>query len=302
MKTRTRELARAGIFGSVENPIVVKEADLKEIVETFPDIKKAPIKLGGHWSEDRPCLANVIAVSYDEKTKTLSGTIEEQDALSDAVDQGFYPDVSIGAKQRASDGKMYLHHLAYLGDEPPAVKDLESSLAETLTEAEQIAASDASDKYFTAFPSTSDRQLYLSDKSEFHERNKKDGGQSMTEEEFKAMQEENARLKAENEAKEKLLSDSLASEHEREKEALRHAAEGKITQPQMDELMALSDGFEAGKTIELSDSDGNKKAERPLAVLTRIFSSLKPKVEEGEMNLSDSDEPAQVESLNSSAI
>lgn len=299
MKTRTRELARAGIFGSVENPIVVKEADLKEIVETFPDIKKAPIKLGGHWSEDRPRLANVIAVSYDEKTKTLSGTIEEQDALSDAVDQGFYPDVSIGAKQRASDGKMYLHHLAYLGDEPPAVKDLESSIAETLTEAEQIAASD---KDFTAFPSTADRQLYLSDKSEPLNTNKKDGGQSMTEEEFKAMQEENARLKAENEAKEKLLSDSLASEHEREKEALRHAAEGKITQPQMDELMALSDGFEAGKTIELSDSDGNKKAERPLAVLTRIFSSLKPKVEEGEMNLSDSDEPAQVESLNFSAI
>lgn len=302
MKTRTRELAKAGIFGSVENPIVVKEADLKEIVETFPDIKKAPIKLGGHWSEDRPRLANVIAVSYDEKTKTLSGTIEEQDALSDAVDQGFYPDVSIGAKQRASDGKMYLHHLAYLGDEPPAVKNLESSLAETLTEAEQIAASDASDKDFTAFPSTSDRQLFLSDKSEPLNTNTKDGGQSMTEEEIKAMQEENARLKAENEAKEKLLSDSLASEHEREKEALRRAAEGKITQPQMDELMALSDAFEHGKTIELSDSDGNKKAERPLAVLAGIFSSLKPKVEEGEMNLSDGDEPAKVESLNFSAI
>lgn len=302
MKIRKRELAKAGIFGSIDNPVVVKESELEEIAETFPEIKKAPVKLGGHWTDNRPRLANVISVTYDKKTKTLSGEVEEQDELSAAVDAGYYPDVSIGAKQRASDGKMYLHHLAYLGDEPPQIKDLESQIAENLSEAEKnIAASDAtSDKDVRSYPSTAEKRLYLSD-TENQKEKINDGGLSMTEEEIKAMQVENERLKAENESKEKMLSDSMAAARERDKEALRKAAEGKVTQPQMDGLMALCDSFQDGKTIELSDSDGKKKTENPISVLTGIFESLKPKVEPGTLNLSDS-EPKEVEPLNFNVI
>lgn len=302
MKIRKRELAKAGIFGSIDNPVVVKESELEEIAETFPEIKKAPVKLGGHWTENRPRLANVISVTYDKKTKTLLGEVEEQDELSAAVDAGYYPDVSIGAKQRASDGKMYLHHLAYLGDEPPQIKDLESQIAENLSEAEKnIAASDAtSDKDVRSYPSTAEKQLYLSD-TENQKEKINDGGLSMTEEEIKAMQAENERLKAENESKEKMLSDSMAAARERDKEALRKAAEGKVTQPQMDDLMALCDSFQDGKTIELSDSDGKKKTENPISVLTGIFESLKPKVEPGTLNLSDS-EQKEVEPLNFNVI
>ena len=301
MKIRKRELAKAGIFGSIDNPVVVKESELEEIAETFPEIKKAPVKLGGHWTENRPRLANVISVTYDKKTKTLLGEVEEQDELSAAVDAGYYPDVSIGAKQRASDGKMYLHHLAYLGDEPPQIKDLESQIAENLSEAEKnIAASDAtSDKDVRSYPSTAEKQLYLSDTENQKENN--NGGLSMTEEEIKAMKAENERLKAENESKGKMLSDSMAAARERDKEALRKAAEGKVTQPQMDGLMALCDSFQDGKTIELSDSDGKKKTENPISVLTGIFESLKPKVEPGTLNLSDS-EPKEVEPLNFNVI
>ena len=299
MKIRKRELAKAGIFGSIDNPVVVKESELEEIAETFSEIKKAPIKLGGHWTENRPRLGNVISVTYDKKTKTLSGEVEEQDELSAAVDAGYYPDVSIGAKQRASDGKMYLHHLAYLGDEPPQIKDLEKGLAENLEESEkQIAASD--DKDVLTYPSTAEKELYLSD-TENQKEKINDGGLSMTEEEIKAMQAENERLKAENESKEKMLSDSMAAARERDKEALRKAAEGKVTQPQMDGLMALCDSFQDGKTIELSDSDGKKKTENPISVLTGIFESLKPKVEPGTLNLSDS-EPKEVEPLNFNVI
>ena len=297
MKTRKRELARAGIFGSIDNPVVVKESELEEIAETFPEIKKAPIKLGGHWTENRPRLGNVISVEYDKKTKTLTGTVEEQDELSAAVDDGYYPDVSIGAKQRASDGKMYLHHLAYLGDEPPQVKNLESGIAETLEKSEQTIAASDQDKDVRAFPSVSSKAFYLSDTDP----NQKKEDSSMTEEEIKAMQEENARLKADNEAKEKMLSDSYKAKHEVEKEALRKAAEGKVTQPEMEKLMNLADSFEDGKTIELSDSDGNKTIESPVSVLTGIFASMKPKVEEGSMNLSDT-EPKETETLSFSAI
>lgn len=291
MKIRKRELAKAGIFGSIDNPVVVKESELEEIAETFSDIKKAPIKLGGHWTENRPRLGNVISVTYDKKTKTLSGEVEEQDELSAAVDAGYYPDVSIGAKQRASDGKMYLHHLAYLGDEPPQVKDLESGLAKNLSESEkQIAASDEKDVLL--FPATSEKQLYLSDTSDSvnpKEEKINDGGLSMTEEEIKAMQAENERLKAENESKTKMLSDSMAAARERDKEALHKAAEGKVTQPQLESLMALADSFQDGKTIELSDTDGKKKTENPVAVLAGIFASMKPKVDEGALNLSDTE-------------
>ena len=294
MKIRKRELAKAGIFGSIDNPVVVKESELEEIAETFPEIKKAPVKLGGHWTDNRPRLANVISVTYDKKTKTLSGEVEEQDELSAAVDAGYYPDVSIGAKQRASDGKMYLHHLAYLGDEPPQIKDLEAGLAEKLSESEKkIAASDSEENDdVRSFPSTAEKQLYLSDKSNSantKEEKINDGGLSMTEEEFKAMKAENERLKAENESKTKMLSDSMAAARERDKEALRKATEGKVTQPQMEDLMALCDSFQDGKTIELSDSDGKKKTENPISVLTGIFESLKPKVEEGTLNLSDTE-------------
>lgn len=290
MKIRKREIAKVGIFGSTDNPTVVRESDLEEIAETFAEIKKAPIKLGNHWSDDKPRLGNVVGVTYDKKRKALDAEIEEHDVLSQAVDDGYYPDVSIGAKQRASDGKMYLHHLAYLGDEPPAIKDLQDGIAESLSDAEKdIAASDAKD--VRIFPGTREKQLFLSDTP--NRANQISGG-LMTEEEMKAMQEENARLKADNAAKDKLLSDSYKAQRDAEKEALRNAAAGKVPDAEMDKLLALADSFEQGKTIELSD--GEKKRElSPTAALAEIFGKMAKPVEPGAMNLSDTAFDAQAE-------
>jgi hypothetical protein len=74
----------------------------------------------------------VVSVVYDAEAQSLSTEIEEGEALADAVDAGYYPDVSIRAKQRAADSKMYLVHLAYLGQEAPAIKDLAASVKESL--------------------------------------------------------------------------------------------------------------------------------------------------------------------------
>ena len=281
MKTRKRELAKAGIFGSVDNPVVVTEKDLREIAETFPDQKTAPIQFG-HWADAAsPRLGNVISVSYDEKEKSLTGEIEEHDVLFDAVEQGYFPDVSIGAKKRASDGKMYLHHLAYLGEQPPAIKDLKKSIGDALDKAspEKVAASDGND--FIQMPSAGAVRLYLSDTNPKKEKT------SMTEEEIKAMQEENARLKAANEASEKLLADSARSRLEAEKEQLKQAVAGKIPEGDTAKLLNLCDAFESGRTIELADADGGTKKESPVAALAEIFSHIKLPVEPGEMNLSD---------------
>ena len=109
----------------------------------------------------------------------------------------------------------------------------------------------------------------------------------MTEEEIKAMQEENARLKAANEASEKLLADSARSRLEAEKEQLKQAAAGKIPEGDTAKLLNLCDAFESGRTIELADADGGTKKESPVAALAEIFSHIKLPVEPGEMNLSD---------------
>lgn len=319
MKIRKRELAKVGVFGSVKNPVVVTERDLQQIAETFAEIKKAPIKLGDHWSSDKPRLGNVVSVVYDKTAKTLSGEIEEREELSKAVDDGFYPDCSIGAKRRASDGKMYLHHLAYLGDEPPAIKDLYSSLAEELNE-DEIAASDSS---VSMMPSAKSRRLYLSDKapeksgadannkeqpitgvgggitsmpSSVPVSNTEKENKPMTEEEIKRIQAENNALKVENEKKDKLLSDRFAQVRKAEKEMLKKAASGKVTAAQLEQLMLLSDSFEDGKTLELSDSAG-KKAVSPTQLLTEIFEGLPKKMQEGALNLSDPVEPSATKPL-----
>jgi hypothetical protein len=320
MKTRKREIARAGIFGTRENPQIVTEKDLKEIAETFPEIKKAPVSLSGHWPDpSAPRLGNVVSVSYDEASQTLAGEIEEEDALAEAVDAGYYPDVSLGSRQRASDGKMYLHHLAYLGEEPPAIKDLAKEIKEDLG----IAAGDSGP--CRMLPPPSGKQLYLSDtppkiilNKDMEETPKPGaepssspeedsgapgrGGNSeknskeaiMTEDEAKKLQEENERLKAENQAKELALSDAAAKQKAADRERLKAAMNGRIPKAQQDKVFALSDAMESGRVIELSDEavpEGKRKAS-PQELLAEIIAALPLPVEPGALSLSDGGDAA----------
>jgi hypothetical protein len=316
MKLRRRELAKVGIFGSKDDPKIVTEKDLKEIVETFPEIKSAPVQFG-HWSSpEAPRLGKVVSVNYDETSQTLSGEIEEDDVLAEAVDAGYYPDVSLGAKQRASDGKMYLQHLAYLGQEAPSIKDLVNEIKEPLG----IAASDSGT--CRMFPSPSEKRLYLSDtppnnifyanKNNLDETpnpsdepsvsedsgNTGGGGDSakntqqevfMTEDEAKKLQEENERLKADNEAKELALSDAAKQQKTADRERLKTAMNGKIPKAQQDKVFAIGDSLDNGKTLELSDEaapDGKRKAS-PVDLLVEVISALPLPVEPGVLNLSD---------------
>lgn len=266
MKVRTREIAHAGIFGSRDEPEFVSAKELEEIAETFADVRAAPVRLGSHWSEGRPRLGNVVAVRYDRERQSLEADIEEHDTLASAVDGGLYPDVSIGAKQRASDGKMYLHHLAYLGDTPPAIKDLYAEIDRAMGAAEGgqlLAADDDESRDFRALPSAMSTRL--PDGGAGQDGDKKETKQgkevTMTEEEIAAMKAENERLRA--------------------------AAEGKVTMPQMDGLMELADAFERGRTVELSDGAGAKKKQSPVRALADILAALPKKVEPGALSLSD---------------
>ena len=325
MKTRKREIARAGIFGSKDAPQIVTEKDLREIAETFPEIKKAPVSLNGHWPRaSSPRLGNVTGVFYDEATQTLTGEIEEDDALAEAVDSGYYPDVSIGARQRASDGKMYLHHLAYLGEEPPAIKDLAKEIKTGLGIA-------AGDKFSgRILPAPSAKRLYLSEnppenllegdgprannvKESAPQSGAGSGADSaktagtpgatkeatVTEEEARELREKNERLEAENkrlqEEKNLALSDSEKQKKESERARLKAAMESrKVPQGVREKALRLCDALDGGRTVELSDAEApeGKRSVSAADCLIELASSFTPPVTEGAMNLSDGDAAA----------
>jgi len=306
MKTRKREIARTGVFGPKDSPQIVNEKDLVEIAETFAEIGKAPVSLNGHWPDPAsPRLGNVVSVSYDETAQTLTGEIEEEDALAEAVDAGYYPDVSIGAKQRASDGRMYLHHLAYLGEEPPAIKDLVKDIKTDLG----IAAADAAGG--RVLPSPSGKRLYLSDTPPENQNllnNMESAPQSgaaggggdsanpskeaikVTEDEARKLREENERLKAENEKKDLALSDAERRKREADRERLKAAMDSKkVPQGIREKALRLCDALGGEKTIELSDTEapGGKRNVSAAGCLIEIVAALPKPVETGAMNLSD---------------
>lgn len=304
MKKRKREIARAGIFGSVDNPQIVLAKDLQEIAETWEEVKTAPVKLGSHWAEGNPRLGNVVSVTFDVATSSLWAEIEEHDVLAKAVDEdGFYPDVSIGAKARASDGKMYLHHLAYLGDEPPAVKGLYQQIAQPLETAPDIAASDAGP--VRELPSPRAKQLYLSDTPPSGVVKNMSGAAGgfasfphavkgtisnkesvVTDEEFEAMKAENEKMRKEISEYRDILVEKAVKEKEEDKAKLKEAADGKLSEAEMDSLMELSDTFAEGKTINLSDG-GKKSSLRPIQFLAQLMAKLPQPVAPGVLHLSD---------------
>lgn len=322
MKTRTRELARPGIYGTEDNPVIVSAEDLKQIAETFPDIRKAPIQLG-HWGDPgRPRLGNVISVTWNEKTKTLVGTIEEQDALAQAVDDGFFPDVSIGSKRRASDGKMYLHHLAYLGEEPPAIKDLVSQVSQSLDPAdpEAIAASDSDGVML--LPPLGTRLLHLADSAKRPQRSPKEG-EPMTLEEIKADPEKAAKLLltlSDQATSQKKTLDALASKYPEEtlllsdardpqvgiltaqlrkgkKDGLLAAAAGKVPKAKLPLVGALADNLALNATIELSDGEAKEQVSG-FDLMGRILEAIPTPVEPGRLDLSDPDHKTVVDVSN----
>jgi len=278
MRIRKREIAKAGIYGSAENPQIVSTKDIKEIAETFSDVRRAPVQFGHSTTAAAPRLGNVVSVYSDNDFNTLYADIEEHDTLADAVDSGFYPDVSIGARQRAKDGKMYLHHLAYLGQEPPAIKDLISKIKEPL----EIAAADTAADGLVLFPPLGDFQMNLSEPIKL-----KQEETTVTKEEAQKLREENEQLKNELDKRKLELSDSMKQKTAADTERLKAAmTTAKIPMPQQERFIQIAGALEPGKTIELSD--GEKVS--GIDALIRVVSSIPPPVQTGILNLNDLDD------------
>jgi len=126
------ELVRTGKY---QDNIEISEKDLSELKETFKG--DVPVTLGHQLADFMPALGWVKSI--DIKDKSLIGEVELTDLLKDAFTQGLYKKWSIGIRKGA-DGKKYLHHVAFLGEVPPKIKDLKifksvemSDIAETWT-------------------------------------------------------------------------------------------------------------------------------------------------------------------------
>jgi len=279
MRTRKREIARAGIYGAADKPNIVTAKDIREIAETFSDVRRAPVQFGHGTNAAAPRLGNVVSVYSDNDGNSLYAEIEEHDALAAAVDSGFYPDVSIGAKQRAQDGKMYLHHLAYLGQEPPAIKDLIADIKEPLG----IAADDSED--VVLFPALGDFKMNLSEPV----KPRKEGA-PLTDEEAQKLREENERLKSELKKRNIELSDSLKQKTAAETERLKSAFNAaKIPAVQRERFLQIAAAIEPGKIIELSDGSGGTEKMSAVDALIRAVSCIPAPVQTGQLDLSDTD-------------
>ena len=118
------ELAKVGLWGSTDNATPLTLEDLREVVETFPEVKEVPITIGHSLSDWMPAFGWIKGLELDEEEGVLYGDAELSDILKEAYEKGLYKKWSIGIRRRASDGKRYLHHVAFLGAVPPKIKDL----------------------------------------------------------------------------------------------------------------------------------------------------------------------------------
>lgn len=277
MKTRIREIARTGTFGSTEHSQTVTDKDLQEIYESFSEMNSSPIVLGHNFSGENPRFGDVVGLEL--KDGVLYGITQEQDALAEAVEQGYFPDRSIGAKRSADTGKLYLHHVAYLGEEPPAIKNLRQSIKDSLA---AIAASDIQGVHI--LPSVKTKVMALSDDDTSSK-----GGSAVNEEELKkkneALEAENQALKAELEKAKQGNEGSSSEEAQKlkEKNEALEAKLAKVAEKYPEEDLALSDTNPQTKAL-MAELRKNKKE----SLLALAKQKLPPHAHEAVLSLADS--------------
>jgi len=114
-------LARAGL---ADNGKRLTPEIIREVVETFPEVGEAPVVIGHQFADYMPAFGWVKSVWANEGYTLLFGDVDLLPPLKDSYEEGYYRKWSVGIYRRPRDGKRYLHHLAFLGAVPPAIKGL----------------------------------------------------------------------------------------------------------------------------------------------------------------------------------
>ena len=114
-------MARAGL---ADNGKRLTPEIIREVVETFPEVGEAPVVIGHQFADYMSAFGWVKSVWANEDATLLFGEVELLPPLKDSYEEGYYRKWSVGIYKRPRDGKRYLHHLAFLGAVPPAIKGL----------------------------------------------------------------------------------------------------------------------------------------------------------------------------------
>jgi hypothetical protein len=141
---RIVEVFKAGVYP--QGSFGAKE--LQELAESYDaNVHEAPLTVG-HTSDYKD--SKVPAFGWVKKVFTVGGVVkvvaEFTEELAHLIKTGHYKKVSVGLYKpddptNPTPGKWHLHHVAFLGAAPPAVKGLESiAFTEALVEMEEVEA------------------------------------------------------------------------------------------------------------------------------------------------------------------
>jgi len=97
---------------------------IADVVNTFDEVGRAPMTFGHPRTGQEPKAGDVLQVATNADNTKLFGSLKALDKVTEAVDEGFFDDRSVGIGTTEG-GRHYLHHLALLGGTPPQIKGME---------------------------------------------------------------------------------------------------------------------------------------------------------------------------------
>lgn len=274
------ELARIGVHGQ-DGTRLTKQM-LQEVVKNWPE--EVPVSIGHEAKDHMPALGWAKSPEFDEDTGSLYGKVDLNDIGKELYDKGLYKKWSIGIGKEKESSEHYPHHLAFLGSVPPKIKNLKNVEQVNAGEADFLFTfGDDEDELRQQLKESNNKIKELSDEINTIKDAIK-GGNNMEPDDKKKKSGGDQKVELSDEQKQKL--DKIDQMEARIKKdninRLKQAAEGKVPEKHINDLVALADTLTTEEVIEFSDADGNKTKESPFDVLVRILNAVPKPVKEGE--------------------
>lgn len=312
------------------NGIDFSAEDLKGVVTSYdPALHEAPITIG-HPKDNLPAYGWIESISYNEETQTLEAVphqLEEQ--FTELVTAGrfkkrsasFYPPDS---PANPTPGKYHLRHVAFLGAQPPAVKGMKAvefneaddcvtiefgevdswsiarfmrNMREFIVDKFDLEQADAVvPSWMVEDAEALAREPSLEpEAASFGEHDNPEHDMKLTPEQIQALQDENARLKEQNQTLEGEKADFAEEQKKVRREALvqkfnKLADEGRVLPMEAEKLADFAQALEES---EISVDFGEGDAQGLQGHFLDMMTALPKQVNFGESS-GGSQEPAEV--------
>jgi hypothetical protein len=296
MVTRILQLAKTGVY----NNNSLTDEILAEVAASGAGHKRIPIVFGHDLNDRNPKWGDISNLRFEPPF--LVGEARMHDELDKAFTSGLYDNWSVGLCKDAG-GKWYLHHLAILGEMPPAIKELQEIIKDTF----EIAAGDSlmtinfGDVKEHVFMNEEEKKALNDTLTALGERltaieeglgaiNKRIDAIEETDSE-PAGEPENANASDKttsdfNDAARKEIAALRQAAVRSDREYLTNALAGKVPKAKIGELIAYADSM-MRDDINLADDEAN-----PYRKLANFYKNLPDMAQTGSRNFSDDDDSA----------